>query len=297
MNATELIVELVLTGILALAALLLPVLASVHVQPELTAETIALWIAIGFLLGVVIDRCADSLLGRWEGFIRCRYANAPEVETVRAILVGTSEVKDVFPEGWMRVKMMSKGTDGIVKWMDQSRVRIRIARIVAVLVPALTVSSLAALDSCSGTALTFGPGWCATVTGDAWPIAFYVPVIHLVFLILCFVCAEWCSKLRPPRTDHAPFAKPGVWVAVCSASSLWFTLELVVAVVLVSTGGEQGHAMALAVLIVGTLLTALASLTWWRLIRTFMGFVWTFCRSEHSGELLAEMGVKAPVAP
>jgi hypothetical protein len=287
MNATELIVELVLTGILALAALLLPILASMNFQPELTAETVALWIAAGFLIGVVVDRCADSILERWEGFVRCKYAYTEAVSTARAALVAGRSLEDAFPEGWMRVRMMSKGSEGVVKWLEQSRVRIRIARTVAVLVPAMTASVLAAMDICADCSGKVRPELCAAASGP-WGRGVLVPMLHLLFLVICFACAEWCSKLRPPRTNQAPYCAPPVWVAVLSASSLWFSLQLALAIWVMPKQGSST-----AILALGILLTVLATLTWWRLTHTFMAFNWTFCRSEHAGDLAEQI---APTA-
>jgi hypothetical protein len=288
MNATELIVELVLTGILALAALLLPLLASTNVQPELTTEAVALWIAAGFLVGVVVDRCADSILARWEGFVRCRYAYADDVSSARAALVGGRSVKDAFPEGWMRVRMMSKGSDGVVKWLDQSRVRIRIARTVAMLVPAMTTSVLAAMAVCPKGGGKVRPELCVAASNPMGASAL-VPILHLVFLVICFACAEWWSKLRPPRTDQAPHCAPGASVAILSASSLWFALQLTLAISFMPNRGPS-----FAVLLVGILVTALATMTWWRLTKTFMAFNWTFCRSEHADELANQIAPSAP---
>ncbi len=283
MNATELIIELVLTGVLALAALLLPLLASLSEQPKLTAETIATSVALGFLLGVIVDRCADSLLGRWEGFIRCRYACSKEVTRERRALIGLKPARDVFPENWMRVKMMSNGGDGITKWLEQSRVRIRIARTVTILVPALTVSALATIVSRH-----------AAGQGGTASLSFHVPALHLSLLVFCFGCAEWW--LRPPRTDGEHFIPPSSRWLICSASSIWLVLELIIALGFVIASSPTIRSHAALGLALGVLLTLLAALTWWRLMKTFAGFVWTFCRAEHRDQLVEEM-TSATTAP
>ncbi len=56
MSTAELIVELVLTGLLMLAALLAPALGLDALEPSEASLTMA--IAGGFVLGVVVDRCS-----------------------------------------------------------------------------------------------------------------------------------------------------------------------------------------------------------------------------------------------
>ena len=124
----------------------------------------------------------------------------------------------------MRVRMMSEGSEGVVKWQDQSRVRIRVARSVAVLVPSITTSVLATLPVlCADVAPESGTGMCE-VMSDSLDKLLLVPVCHLMFLVVCFVCAEGCSKLKPPATNRYRKAPPSAQIVVLSPASLWFAL-------------------------------------------------------------------------
>jgi len=100
----------VLAGLLMLVALVLPFGASMggFLAPDEGASAlVVLAIAGGFVLGVVIDRAADSLLEGWLGYQRLRFATDERIAAERTRLVPKSvALADPFPENWMRDCLM-----------------------------------------------------------------------------------------------------------------------------------------------------------------------------------------------
>ena len=74
MNTGELIVELVLAGLLMLAALLFPAYNADLLPLNPSADIVGVSLALGFALGVVVDRSADTILDRWLGALRLKFA-------------------------------------------------------------------------------------------------------------------------------------------------------------------------------------------------------------------------------
>jgi hypothetical protein len=271
-NTAELIVELVLTGLVLLAALLMPAVAGGALPIQLDDGTIAVAIAAGFLLGVVADRCADTILSRWEGLDRCRFAWRGEVPAQRRALVGTEDAKDPFPENWMRIQVMTEGSEGVRHLLEQLRIRIRIARALTVLAPALATSAALAAAS-----LPHGPGPSPALgTG-----MIAVPVLHLTFLGVAVLAATW---LRPPRTTRSAALdtdrRARRRLRICSAPAVWFGLQAALGRAIVVRSPDT-RKVALAIVLTGALLTILAWWAWSRILVTFMQSLWNYCRFRH----------------
>jgi hypothetical protein len=275
MNTAALIVELVLTGLLMLTALLMPAFAgkALSVNASTAPQLLTLAIAVGFMLGVVVDRCADTLLARWEGRARCIFAWERDVPDQRQAMVkGGDHVHDPFPEDWMRIQMMHTAKDGVLRWMEQLRVRVRISRTVLILTPALTTSAIIAL-------------WATTGS----PLAFVFSGLHILFLLVASSVAQW-KRLAPPKTRECsdkPDDKTKRGWLWRSPAILWFGLQLLTAIVAsvfaVLAGIQSVKAIGIA--IIGAALTLLAVLAWVRISGTFMGFLWNFCRYHCDKEL------------
>ena len=116
--------------------------------PELLGASQALSLAQGFgfgagvlgvayLVGVVFDRFADTLLQGHAKHNRIRFA-----------LKGRDSLStpwaDVFPEDRLRIEVMLAGDAG-AEWMGYLRSRMRLARAVTVFAPGLTLSVMLAL--------------------------------------------------------------------------------------------------------------------------------------------------------
>ena len=119
MKTTEVFVEQVLIGFMVLAIGWLPFYRFADLKLGLeSAAQAAVAVGVAYLLGIVFDRFADTLLGRVE----------------RHILDW---------RGRLRVGVLAKG-EQLADWMEYLRSRIRLARSLAVFLPGLTVSAVLA---------------------------------------------------------------------------------------------------------------------------------------------------------
>lgn len=274
MNTAELIVELVLTGLLMLAVLLTPAAVA---YPELwellkSGDLLAPLIAAGFILGVVVDRCADSVLETWEAQTRCKFATSKTIEDQRAA-IGATDVVDRFPEDWMRNFVMQTGKEGAIKWGDQLRTRIRIARSVLIIAPALATSALLALwqTVCESRSI-------------AW-----LPAIQFIYLLVALYVASKSAKPRtydkPPQPEgKRPLSPVATWLGLQLLSAL-----TIVIFVIVSANDTAAPAAAIGTVAAGAALTTIAGNAWRRITRTYMRFLWDFCRFAEPEKLRAAM--------
>lgn len=276
MTATALIVELVLTGVITLAVLLLPAFAAGW-DPAwygIAGETaVAAGLGVGFLIGVVVDRSADTLLDRWLGMARLRFAYNSDIEKQRRAMCG-SGVTDCFPEDWMRTRLLTRGSEHLVKAYEQWRVRIRIARTVVILTPAVTTSALAALW------ISNAIRWGAKTVEMAQVAAALVPCGQILALLGLAIAAK---ALKPPHTAKL-LKKPEPtdwwrWLGL-SAATGWMTVQLATAVALLRMLGQEFAWTATSITVGGAAVTVLAADAWFRINKTFMQFLWDYCRFE-----------------
>src|SRR5687768_17356644 len=140
MKTTELFVEQTLTGFLVLTAAAAPFLSWEKLEelPEkakggIDISSAAGAIGIAYLLGVIFDRFADTLLERINRWNRLLFAIELKEEN-KAL-----SPDDPFPEDRIQIEVIHAG-DEAWEWMDYIRSRIRVARVMTVFVPALIVS-------------------------------------------------------------------------------------------------------------------------------------------------------------
>ena len=284
MNATELIVELVLAGGLMLTAFVLPFVAagelSLHATSDAFSALIAIAIGAGFVLGVVIDRAADTLMERWQGRARLRFAYHTRCSRDRAALIGTAaRIIDVFPEGWMRDEFNRSASESTLNSMAQLRVRMRVSRHMVVLVPALTVSAAASIRLRAISAS--GPGIPLVLAG-----------IHLGLLLMLVLSAN-AGALEPPHTGDHGNKEPepssfAIWLWV-SPATMWLAAQLMVAAVIIALSPTGVWPAVAGVVLVGALLSALSVWAWWRITDTFMGTLWNYSRFNAREKLITAM--------
>lgn len=154
MNTTSLYVEQVLIGSMALVMLALPFWPDLPAQfhelsaPEAISAGAGLIGAV-YVLGILFDRFADSLLERLGRHNRVRFA-----------LSGKKSVSvpwtDPLPQDALQVRVVQAG-GAAYAWMDYHRARIRLARALAVFAPGATFSAvlLQSRLSDSGVALSW----------------------------------------------------------------------------------------------------------------------------------------------
>ena len=266
MKTTELFVEQTLTGFLVLTAAAAPFLSWETLQ-ELPDEaqggidigSAAGAIGVAYLLGVIFDRFADTLLARFNRWNRLLFAIELKKEN-KAL-----SPEDPFPEDQLQIEVIHQG-DEAWEWMDYIRARIRLLRAMTAFVPALTLSMELAFG------LRDRPAIISAVLASV--VAAYVAA---------FVVSQILerSSLRLPKTYHLRTdedcqgaranlrvaREPALWLGV-------FLLALGLGLIPLGTGPRRG-AMA-AVFATGAVLSAIAAWAWWRTTLTFMEFLRDF---------------------
>jgi hypothetical protein len=266
MKSTELFVEQTLTGFLVLSAAAAP-FVGVEILQKVSDEATggldigeaAGAIGVAYLLGVVFDRFADTLLERFNRWNRLLFAIELKEKNE-----GLSP-HDPFPEDRLQIEVIHQGGEAW-EWMDYLRARIRTARAMAAFVPALTLSL----------ALAVGFRNRPDVTRAA--LTMVVAVYLMSFLASRFL--EKSSRRLPKtyelhtdedfqhaRANMRTIREPVFWLIV-SLAALGVTLIVV-------NDGPERDVMA-AVLAAGAVLGSISAWAWWRMTITFMQFLRDF---------------------
>src|SRR5688500_16720562 len=145
MKSTELFVEQTLTGFLVLSAAAVPFVpveslqkVSDEAKGGIDIGSAAGAIGAAYLLGVIFDRFADTLLERLNRWNRLLFAIELKEEN-KAL-----SPDDPFPEDQLQIEVIHEG-DEAWEWMDYLRSRIRVARAMTAFIPALTLSMALAM--------------------------------------------------------------------------------------------------------------------------------------------------------
>jgi hypothetical protein len=268
MKSTELFVEQTLTGFLVLTAAAAPFISMETLQklPDDAKGGIDIGSAAGaigaaYLLGVVFDRFADTLLERLNRWNRLQFA----MEIMKDGEAPSTE--DPFPEDRLQIEVIRQG-DQAWEWMDYLRSRIRIARAMAAFVPALTLSLM----------LSIGLRDQPKAINAALIV---IVVAYLASFLASRILerssqrlpktyelksdADWQHVSRMMRTTKEPVA----WLAV---------LLMALGIGLIVIGPTPGWGTMAAILAAGTFLTGISGWTWWRTTMTFMQFLHDFRR-------------------
>lgn len=127
MNTAQVSIELVLAGILALCAFVLPFFPDADLGSDLlTSEALVGVLGLAYLLGVVFDKLADTMLHPAEHLLRLRQADEylhDHPGFKRA---------DAYPQNKLEFNLR-KAKDGRLDWMNSLKSRIRTSRELAVL--------------------------------------------------------------------------------------------------------------------------------------------------------------------
>ena len=267
MKTTELFVEQTLTGFLVLTAAAAPFLTweTLAELPEEAKGGVDISSAAGaigaaYLLGVVFDRFADTLLERFNRWNRLLFA----IELIKD-KKGISP-HDPFPEDQLQIEVIHEG-DEAWEWMDYLRSRIRTARAMTAYVPALTISMALAMG------LRDSPAAVKAVLAA-------VVAAYLIAFLVSRVLEK--SSQRLPKTYHLnteadlqharammmAVKEPAFWLAV-------FLIALGIGLIPFGTTGPARSAMG-AVLATGAVLSGISAWVWWRTTVTFMQFLRDF---------------------
>jgi hypothetical protein len=268
MKTTELFVEQTLTGFLVLTAGAAPFLSWEKLQKVsgdakggIDISSAAGAIGMAYLLGVVFDRFADTLLERINRWNRLLFAIDLKEEN-KAL-----SPDDPFPEDRLQIEVIHKG-DEAWEWMDYLRSRIRVARAMAVFVPAITLSMELAIG------FRDRPGMIRAV------LATVVAAYAAAFLASQIL--ERSSR-RLPKTYHLHTAEDcrgaRAKMRVVTEPAFWLGVFLLaLGLGLIAVGAGPGRAGMAAALGTGAALTAISVWAWWRTTETFMQFLRDFRR-------------------
>jgi hypothetical protein len=180
MNTAQVSIELVLAGILALCAFVLPFWKGTELSPSLLQTDALIGIlGLAYLLGVVFDKLADTILSPMENYLRLLQADK--------ILKGRNKTrsKDAFPQNKLEYQLRST-KDGRLDWMNSLKSRIRTSRELAVL----------GLPASMGIAIYTGYTRGCAQAGSSFCASQWIYLFVLVNLIL-FVAAAWMESRTP----------------------------------------------------------------------------------------------------
>ena len=304
MKTTELFVEQVLIGFLVLLVAALVFWADVYAFLVRRSDksldllvTGGILVGAAYLIGMVYDRVADTLLQDIESHGRLQFALARfkfkngkvrTKETSEAdILPDEKDVKDFdsliaakqepFEDG--KYRMIVLGNSEATAQMEYLRSRIRLTRAMATIIPGLTVAFLLALDG--------------DQAGVWWTIvALAIPWAYGLTLFLKTLKPRKKLFYRPPKTyqlrkvrkyiERAGMLHGGnrnLWhiSRLIAHDEDWFALGGLTLFCLVLILITRNYAW-LSILIVGLILTFIVGWTWWRISMTFYAFVSTYSK-------------------
>lgn len=302
MKTTELFVEQVLIGFLVLLVAALVFWADVYAFLVRRSDksldllvTGGILVGAAYLIGMVYDRVADTLLQDIESHGRLQFALArfklksgkvrsketraehilPYEKDVKDFDTWVAAKRDPFEDG--KYRMIVLGNPEATAQMEYLRSRIRLTRAMATIIPGLTMAFLLALDG--GQA------------GVCWAIvALAVPLAYALALFPKTLKPRKKLFYRPPKTYklrkvrkylkragmlHGEPEKLRHISWLVAHDEVWFALGgLTLAAVLLILK-TQNYAW-FSILIVGLILTFIVGWTWWRISMTFYAFVLTY---------------------
>lgn len=175
MNTAQVSIELILAGILALCAFVLPFWKGQSINPELLqSEALIGFLGLAYLLGVVFDKLADTMLTPAEHFLRIKQG-AKFLDDHKNF-----KGKDPFPQNDLEFSL-KKAKDGRLEWMNSLKSRIRTSRELAV----LGLPAVMGLTIYEGVTRTCGPNQSACA---AWWM--YLPVVLNLILFIAMIWLE-----------------------------------------------------------------------------------------------------------
>ncbi len=287
MKTTDIFVEQVLIGFLVLTTGGLMFLDSLRefadrlpsgMQSNILGQILSGGILVGvaYLVGMVYDRCADTMLQDLEGHRRLRFAMS---------ILSAAPAKDPFPEGKWRILMLASENKA-TSYGDYLRSRIRLTRALTTILPGMSVSFLLLLTK---PAFKTSPG--ALVWW--WLGALSIPIVYSFATGSKLLPSGVLRGYQPPRTSglegyEREAANPenqkalrSIWWFIARDTFFWSAcLLLATGVLLVILGGLRtksvGCLRLVSVLLAGAFLTLVTGWTWWRICWTFFRFLYDY---------------------
>lgn len=266
MKTTELFVEQTLTGFLVLSAGAAPFLSWDKLQKlpgdvkgGIDISSAAGAIGAAYLLGVIFDRFADTLLERFNRWNRLLFAIGLK-EDGKAL-----SPDDPFPEDQLQIEVIKEG-DEAWEWMDYIRSRIRVSRAMTAFVPALTLSLELAIG-----------------LRDRSDMVKVVLALVVAAYVSAFLASQMLerSRVRLPKTydlhTSEDCRKARAGMRATREPVFWLGVVLIAfGVGLIAVGPAPSRVGMAAVLATGAVLTAISAWTWWRTTGTFMQYLRDF---------------------
>jgi len=285
MKTTEIFIEQVLVGSIVLAIAVLPLYAEIPCRwptIECTKLTFvggvaggAVLLGLVYLVGMVFDRLADTILETWERHMRLRFA-------FKATTGWPRPWRDPFPEGKYKTRILIQG-GAVSEWIEYLRTRIRLARSLAIFLPGLTVALQAALlhFDCKAD--------CGGMSCDPWlGIVLLAGYMVLPSIQWCLSRSKSLSEMskgiwKPPKTNDdekevCNYARARGLVNQDGPSAGWTFLDVclgppfVLFAVLLCYSGfiAAKDSWLLWITISGFGLTILSAWAWSRIVNTYM---------------------------
>lgn len=285
MKTTEVFVEQVLIGLLVILNFGLIFSQDIGSQFKRDFQTGAAVVAVAYLVGIVFDRFADTLLEDIERHNRLRFALRGK---------NPSFTKDPFPEDEYRMRVLQNHE--AFAYSNYIRTRMRLSRAMAILIPGLSVSLLLRVTRPTNAARASAVALTAAIYGGA----LLLQLIRGLRVRKKNISTNERTALatlwyKPPRTDDRCELRryrfrSTCWFAVREPSAWAFVLLTALALTLAIGANppscDQTLAFALfpnrlamlAVPVLSIVLTLLTGWTWWRITETFMAFLRDFSR-------------------
>lgn len=317
MKTTEVLFEHVLAGTLLLLTVGLPFLPVIPkdiffkgtdgpLANLTTLESIlssAALLAVAYVVGVIFDRYADSVLEPLERHNRLRFALGRK-QAARQWFAHTSHWQDPFPEGNLRTRILAHG-GALADWMNHLRTRMRIARTLAIYLPGLGLSMAVALGGVldRGLASSFVAGLVLGVILLAYAV--YLPGLLALLKSLdgwnnTYLAGKEKAKIsirepfdrlvgtwRPPKTHQAERLRryadvrgytgdanappPAIAYDIVLSPAVLAGASLTVAAFLITHALGQPYLWIVP--LAASALAVFSGWAWWRMTGTFMTYV------------------------
>lgn len=252
MNTAQVSIELVLAGILALCAFVLPFFGGSKLSLDLLqSEALIGFLGLAYLLGVIFDKLADALISPMEHSLRLRQAD--EYLNTHKKFKGN----DPFPQSNLEYRLR-QADDGRLDWMNSLKSRIRTSRELAVL----------GLPATMGIAIYQS-------SGETW--MFVAVGLNLVVFIL----SAWLEdRLRPIKTDELSAndstRRTQLKTAnqkIATASGPYYLLLAISIITIASLALRESNPIVTWIGVGGLAVSMLALWTCLRITRTYIKFV------------------------
>ncbi|MDO8754802.1 MAG: hypothetical protein Q7J80_12970 [Anaerolineales bacterium] len=260
MNTAQVSIELILAGILALCAFVLPFWTGSDISKDLLQSNALIgFLGMAYLFGVVFDKLADMILNPFEKFKRLQQADEYLSDHPRC-------KGDPYPQNVLEFRLR-KSKDGRLDWMDSLKSRIRTSRELAVLgLPAtmgITLYQSLAKD-CAGAAICPSRGLYMFV------------VINIVLVFAAVLNSKSHSRMpntNQLKTDKFERARQMIQARrqMYINSSVYYLMMInsALAIAFVAVGNWGVAVFGLG----GVFITLLGLWTWSTITRTYLKFI------------------------